>query len=108
MEPSDELREYPWPFEDEQFPPDLGVVAMRTVLDGDMPVLQVIHAPDDWWGFADGVNSPNGDASQGVHIAHVLDRDPALSELATLPPGFQADRDDDSSPWVISAFSYGE
>jgi hypothetical protein len=105
---SREIREVPWPFEDATFPPDLGVVVMRTVLDGEVPALQVIHAPDDWWGVADGVNSPNGDASIGVHFSHVLDLDPSLSELATLPPGFQADRDAPGDPWVISDFTYGQ
>ena len=84
------MREIPWPFENDEFPPDLGAVVMRTVLDGELPALQVIHA-DDWWGVADGLNDPNGDASMAVHIAHVLELDPSLGELATLPPGYQAD-----------------
>jgi hypothetical protein len=103
-----EMHEHPWPFEDGRFPPDLGVVVMRTVLKGDMPALQVIHAPEDWWGVADGVNSPNDGASVGVHVAHLLALDPSIAELSTLPPGFQADRDEPESPWMISEFSYGE
>ena len=97
-----------WPYEDDRFPRRLGVVVMRTVLDGGMPVLQVVHAPEDWWGFADGVNSPNGDASITVHAHHVLELDPSLEELATMPPGFKADRDDPDSPWVMTEFEYGE
>jgi hypothetical protein len=97
-----------WPYEDSRFPPDLGVVVMRTILDGKMPVLQVVHAAEDWWGFADGVNSPNGDASITAHVHHVLEIDPSLAQLAALPPGFKADRDDHDSPWVVTEFEYGE
>jgi hypothetical protein len=97
-----------WPFEEDRFPPDLGVVAMRTILDGEMPCLQVVHAAEDWWGFADGVDSPNGDASVTSHVHHLLELDPSLHELAALPLGFQADRDDPHSPWVISEFAYGD
>jgi hypothetical protein len=102
------MREVSWPFENNEFPPDLGVVVMKTVLDGEMPALQVIHASDDWWGVADGVNSPNDGASVGVHFADVLELDPSLSELASLPPGFQADRDDRDSPWVVSEFTFAD
>jgi hypothetical protein len=97
-----------WPYEDSRFPPDLGVIVMRTILDGEMPVLQVVHAPEDWWGFADGVNSPNGDASITAHVHHVLDLDPSLVQLATLQPGSKADRDDPDAPWVVTEFEYGE
>jgi hypothetical protein len=98
----------PWPYEDDRFPRRLGVLVMKTILDGNMPVLQVVHAPEDWWGFADGVSSPNGDASITVHVHHVLDIDSSLQELATLPPGFKADRDEPDSPWVVTEFEYGE
>ena len=96
----------PWPYDDDRFPPGLGVAVMRTVLDREKPVLQVVHAAEDWWGFADGVNSPNGEASITAHIHHVLDIDPSLHELATLAPGFKADRDDRDSPWVVTAFQW--
>ena len=80
---------------------------MTQILDDTMPVLQVVHAPDGWWGFADGVGDPNGDASLHVHVAHVLALDPGLTELASLAPGSQADRADASAAWVVSDFAYG-
>jgi len=98
----------PWPFEDDTFPARLGVAVMHTVLNGEMPALQVVHAAEDWWGVADGVNSPNGHASTTAHMQHVLELDPTLAELATLAPGFQADRDDVESPWVVSPFAWGD
>jgi hypothetical protein len=98
----------PWPFEDDKFPARLGVAVMHTVLNGEMPALQVVHAAEDWWRVADGVNSPNGDASTTAHMQHVLELDPTLAELATLAPGFQADRDDVESPWVVSPFAWGD
>ena len=44
---SHEMFQYlPWPFPDNQFPADLGAVVMRSVLDGVMPALQVLHDPE--------------------------------------------------------------
>lgn len=97
----------PWPFPAGVFPPRLGVRIMRTILEGARPVLQVVHGPEDWWGFADGIGNPNGDASATTHVQHVLDIDQSLSELASLEPGFCADRDGPGEPWGVSKFSYG-
>jgi hypothetical protein len=76
-------------------------------------VREADDAPRHTWtlaggGFADGVNSPNGDASISSHAQHVLDLDPGLNELATLPPGFNADREAPDVPWVITPFEYGD
>lgn len=35
-----------WPFPNNEFPADLGAVVMRSVLDGLMPALQVLHDPE--------------------------------------------------------------
>ena len=82
---------------------------MRTVLEGRMPALQVVHTADGDWLVADGENDPNDpEGCEAAHLWHVLERDPSLDELASLPPGFVADRDRRGEPWVVSAFEWGE
>jgi hypothetical protein len=59
---------------------------MKTVLRGELPALAVAHTDDGLWLVADGVHHPdNADASQFVHLAHLVERDPTLRELADLP-----------------------
>jgi hypothetical protein len=57
--------------------------------------------------LSDGVTDPNAaDASLAVHIRHVVDRDPTLERLASLPVGFQAERESVSDPWRITPFAW--
>jgi hypothetical protein len=51
----------PFPFPDSPFPPQLGAVVQRTVADGVLPALTVIHTADNSWIVLDGVNDPNAD-----------------------------------------------
>jgi hypothetical protein len=95
----------PWPFPGDVFPQDLGAVVMRTVLSGKAPALQVIHTEDGHWGIADGLGNPNRNL-EATHIWHVVGMDRTLAELATLPPGRQADRNSVGEPWVISPLVY--
>lgn len=104
---SEMFRHRPFPFADGVFPQDLGAVVMKTVLDGQRPALHVVHTPDNAWAIADGLGDPNEPgACQVTHIWHVLATDPSLAELATLPVGFQADRDAPGRPWTISMFQW--
>lgn len=97
----------PWPFERDRFPEDLGAVVMKTVLNGDLPALQFVHTRDNSWLIADGVSDPNASgACIATHIRHVLNLDPGLEELATLPIGYVANRSAAREPWVITPFSY--
>ncbi len=95
----------PWPFPDDVFPQDLGAVVMRSVLSGAAPALQVHHSEDGYWAIADGIGNPNKEL-EPTHIWHVVGMDRTLAELATLPPGFQADRISVDEPWVISPLVY--
>jgi hypothetical protein len=97
----------PWPFLNDRFPHDLGAVVMKTVLEGHRPALQVVHTPDNTWAIADGVDDPNAPgACVARHIRHVIDLDPGLEELASLPVGYQANRVATDEPWVVTPFSY--
>jgi hypothetical protein len=87
------------------FPQDLGAVVMPSVLSGKAPALHVIHTEEGYWGIADGFGDPNKDL-QPTHIWHVVGVDRTLAELATLPPGHQANRSGVGEPWVISPLVY--
>jgi hypothetical protein len=89
-----------WPFPGGCFPGDLGAVVQRTVLSGELPARLVIHDDEGDWCVGDGVNDPNVPGACVVaHMAHVLARDPSVSGLASLPPGWAAARDGPAGPW---------
>jgi hypothetical protein len=101
--PEDAMRfDIPWPFPDDRFPDDLGAVVMHSILDGRRPALQVVHFEDGTWGVADAIDTPTERNMTATHLRHVLDRDPTIAELATMGPGYQADRDVVDDAWLIS------
>src|SRR4051794_23093470 len=64
-------------------------------LHGDLPALVVSHAPDGRRVAADRVHEPDDDVDdlRLVHVAHPLDKDPTLRDLALLRRGRPAVRD---------------
>ncbi|MPZ98632.1 MAG: hypothetical protein GEU80_04685 [Dehalococcoidia bacterium] len=108
-EPSDRLRRLPFPFDRGRFPRELGAVVQRTVLEGDEPARIVVHDADGDWALGDGVHDPNEPgACRVTHIRHVVDADPTLDDLASMPPGHVAERDGPGSPWLIAEHRYEE
>lgn len=102
-------REMPRPFPNERFPEGLGAVVMKSVLSGERPVLQVLHDPENGWGFADGVDDPNTPGGAvAAHITHLTRLDPTLAEMAKLPPGALADRLEVGGEWHIRSFAWDE
>ncbi|MFB7246556.1 hypothetical protein ACFCYX_29335 [Streptomyces populi] len=98
-----------WPFEGEAFPHDLLAIIQRTVSAGEFPALTVIHDDEDDWLVSDGVHDPNGsDASSVLHLQHVLDLDPSVAQLATMPPGYVAWRSTASDDWVVEEWTYAD
>lgn len=92
----------PFPFEDGQFPSALGAVVQKTVLSGQRPAREVIHAPDGSWLVGDGVNDPNlPGASIATHIAHAIQRNSSIASLAQMPPGHVAQRPGPGESWTI-------
>lgn len=101
------FRRLPWPYPDGRFPDGLGAVVQLTVLHGDEPARIVLHDSDGDWAVGDGRNDPNEDgASLATHMAHVVEQNSSVAELATMPPGNEATRPDPGTPWVIRPFSY--
>ena len=103
------IRHLPFPFEDHRFPNTLGAVVQMTVLSGEQPAREVIHAPDGSWLVGDGVNDPNPPgASIATHIAHAIERNSSIAQLATMPPGHIAQRSGPGDPWRITVLDSWE
>jgi hypothetical protein len=99
------FRHRDFPFADGRFPDDLGAVVQKTVLEGQEPARYVGHTAENDWVVGDGLNDPNtAGASVATHMRHVIERDSSLAPLATLPAGFQAEREDPDHEWTISPF----
>ena len=100
-------RHVPFPFPDGRFPPELGAVIQRTVLDGREPARELIHDKDNNWLVGDGVTDPNPPgACVASHMWHVIERSASVADLATLPLGHIATRAGPGQPWTISAHEY--
>lgn len=94
----------PFPFDGGAFPRQLGAVIQRTVLRGDEPAREVIHADDGSWVVGDGVNDPNEqDACVASHIWHAIEHNSSMVELVDLPPGHIATRSGPGDPWLVTA-----
>ena len=94
------FQDVPFPFADGRFPPQLGVLVQRTVADGELPALTVIHAADNSWIVLDGVNDPNLDDACVIDaMVHLVEDDPSLAATATLEPGHRADREQADDVW---------
>ena len=106
-DPREMFRDLPFPFDNDQFPPQLGAVVQRTVAERREPAREVIHTEDNSWVVGDGVNDPNlPGAATVLHIQHVIQADPSLAELASLPLGHIAKRDQPGRPWVIAVVEW--
>ncbi len=79
------------------------VITTRQVMEQAWPILLVTHDGDDprGWQFLNG-RGDTDDRSNGipVHVDHVIERDPSVTELADLPPGWHAWRETEGHPWV--------
>jgi hypothetical protein len=93
----------PFPFEGDVFPASLGAVVQLTVLEGAEPAREVIHAEDGSWLVGDGVNDPNvPGAVVATHMAHAVERNSSIAELAAMPAGHRATRSGPGATWVIA------
>jgi hypothetical protein len=70
----------------------------RAIVDGDRPILLVIHSEDETWQFLPGdeVTQAEGVA---LHLGHIIEEHPDLAILADLLPGWGAERESIASSW---------
>ena len=84
-----------WPFNEAK---NLGVFTTRQVVEEGEPIRLVAHNQDGDWQFLCGTTSDASDALL-VTLQSVVARDISVTELADLPPGWQAIRDGQDEPW---------
>lgn len=78
--------------------PNVACITCKSVLAG-APVLVVVHYEDDHsWAFLDGGPFDSATALV-VAMSTVLDMHTELAEIATLPPGWSAERTAVGAPW---------
>ena len=83
------------------------MIVQRTVLDGQEPARSVVHDAYGDWLASDGVSDPNvHDASILVCMHHLVERDPSIEPLATMPPGTVAWRNNADDPWTFEKHAY--
>lgn len=106
---SEMFRHLPFPFDGDVFPPNLGAVIQLTVLNGDEPAREVVHAEDGSWLIGDGINDPNErGAVVASHMVHAVERNSSIAELAVMPPGHTATRSGPGASWVIERHAWPE
>ncbi len=85
-----------WLFDD---PPNVATITVRQILDGTRPVLLVVHDADDsCWQFLTGEPFEVADGMV-VGLKTMVEHDPSLAELADLPLGWRAWREQPGGPW---------
>jgi len=85
-----------WPFDQE---PNVAALTTRQVLEG-LPILYVTHYEDDHsWSFVCGTTDDYEKDGRLICMAEVLKLDATLREVADLPPGWYARREDRHSEW---------
>jgi len=86
-----------WPFDQ---PPHCAVITLRQIVDGSQPVLHVTHdLGDHGWQFLGREDARVEDASV-VCLSKIVRIDPSLMQIADLPPGWHAWRQDASAEWI--------
>jgi len=84
------------------FNADKACFTCQHVIDG-APVLLFTHETDGDLQFLCGAPDHDFDAQcRYLHMAHVLDWQPDLLSLPQVESGFEAERADVNSPWIVS------
>jgi hypothetical protein len=96
---------YRWQFSDS---PHTGVYTTKRIMNKEEPITYVTHDLDDGaWQFHGPSDSPPESAIL-VCLHCILDWDPSIASLHDLPLGWQASRENPSSPWTREPLPPGE
>jgi hypothetical protein len=85
-----------WPFDQA---PNVAAITTRQVLEDGMPILRVTHYGDDHsWAFVCGTTS-NTEDGRAIGMAEAVSIDRGLLDIADLPPGWSAWREQIGGEW---------
>lgn len=85
-----------WPFDQ---PRNCAALTMRQILDGSEPILLVSHDADDHgWQFT-GISDASVADGKIISLEEIVRLDPTVLEVANLPPGWQAVRNEVGGQW---------
>jgi hypothetical protein len=94
-----------FPFPGDRFPDELRVLAQTTVGNGEAVIRLVLHTAGNFWSAEEITDPSERSITPGSHqvvpMSELLDRDPSLAELATLPEGYLARRSSPKDRWTI-------
>ena len=86
-----------WPFDQ---PRNCATLTMRQILDGSEPILLVAHDADDHvWQFI-GTSDASVIDGRIVCLQEIVKLDPTVLDVADLPPGWQAIREEVGGEWT--------
>ncbi|MDC0710368.1 hypothetical protein POL68_17965 [Stigmatella sp. ncwal1] len=69
------------------------------VFEGSHPILLAAHEDGDWQFLCGAAHEP-GDGPRVVGLNHLVERDPSIAEVLDLQQDWEAERLDESGPWV--------
>ena len=93
-----------WPFKE---PENTAVFTSSEVLHHNHPLLLVFHDHDGDWQFLHGEVGPD-DEGHVVCLGCVFSRDSTVGQLADMPNGWFAYRDEPGKPWEIEPYESNE
>lgn len=82
-----------------ELPPHLKAYVCIHIYEGERPVLLVSRPDGDWCFLCGDGHDPAAQDFRVVGIEHVLARDPSLTSVPDLPPGWEAERTDPTAVW---------
>lgn len=85
-----------WPF---NLPIETGVFTTRQVMEGLEPIREVYHDSDGDWQFLCGTTLNTEDLKL-VCLGCMVEMDPAIGELAEMPPSWCATRHVSGAEWI--------
>ena len=78
------------------------------VFDKSRPILLVSRPEGDWCFLCGGAHEDGASAYKVIGIAHLLELDPSIQELADLPADWDAERETMDEKWVRTPYHDGK
>ena len=77
-------------------------ISTKNIVHDSVAILKVTHDDDGIWQFLDGSSELNEDDAVVVSVGTMLNIDPSIKEILSLPMGSKAFRRDKDSTWIIT------